>query len=378
MFESSDLASELSPVVTAIGVVVALLSARQALSTSRSKNRADWMFQAIMTFHRETKLYDLFHKIDYEQYEFSLKPISEGGDLGSESEKTLIFFLDFLNGVCAAYEAEILDEEYLVMSSLGYAVQRTANNAVIKAYLDHLKQHDEKLAFNRRYSFGRFRKPRRFRAFEHFRDVSHRIEGLRSQKDFQDSPQLPANEPFSPKGILERKPWTAGAAALLLLALLFALRAVLPLNSFHRKDQEPRMAIEARQKEAEITHAEQLREVGVKRAAQDAREDTFRPRFRIHGIEHTKQGFMASMRNVGQMTATNLRMRISNTENALIQQNTLAPGEESKVYFEYPGGPREFEIEFDTEYRTVFGVSITSQGWERLTKTDRTNTFYAF
>ncbi|MGC2659713.1 MAG: hypothetical protein WA324_17275 [Bryobacteraceae bacterium] len=40
----------------------------------------------------------------------------------------LIFFLDFLNGVCAAYEADVVKEEYMVLSTLGYAVQRTANN----------------------------------------------------------------------------------------------------------------------------------------------------------------------------------------------------------------------------------------------------------
>ncbi len=173
--------SEIAPAVTATGVIVALWNAQTALRNSRAKNRADWMFQATMTFHKEPKLYSLFHKIDYNEFEFSPKPKSEGGDLGSDKEIELIFFLDFLNGVCAAYEADIFKEEYLVLSTLGYAIQRTAKNPVIGGFLEHVKKHDLKLETKGLYSFGFFRRARTFKSFEHFRDVSDRLEAMGSQ-----------------------------------------------------------------------------------------------------------------------------------------------------------------------------------------------------
>ena len=175
--------SEIAPAVTATGVLVALWNAQAALRNSRAKNRADWMFQATMNFHKETKLYTLFNRIDYEEFEFVLKLKADGGDLGSEKEMELIFLLDFLNGVCAAYEADIFKEEYLVLSTLGYAIQRTARNAVVRAYLAHVQKHDFKLETKGLYSFGFFRRTKTFKAFEHFRDVSDRLDAMTTQID---------------------------------------------------------------------------------------------------------------------------------------------------------------------------------------------------
>ena len=175
--------SEIAPAITAIGVVVALWNAQSALRNSRAKNRADWMFQATMTFHKEAKLYKLFHQIDYGEFEFSLQLRSQGGDLGSEKEGDLIFLLDFLNGVCAAYEADIFKEEYLVMSTLGYAIQRLAKSAVVRAYLEHVERHDLRIETNGLYSFGFFRRTKTYRAFEHFRTVSHRLEAMETKID---------------------------------------------------------------------------------------------------------------------------------------------------------------------------------------------------
>jgi len=164
--------SEIAPAVTATGVLVALWNAQKALKTSRSKNRADWMFQATMTFHREPKLYGVFHQIDYDEFKFNIAPKPNGGDLGTDKELCLIFFLDFLNGVCAAYEADIFKKEYMVMSTLGYAVQRTARNKVVADYLTHVAEHDMTIESKGLYSFGFFRRTRTFKSFEHFRDVS--------------------------------------------------------------------------------------------------------------------------------------------------------------------------------------------------------------
>lgn len=175
--------AEIAPAVTATGVIVALWNAQTSLRNSRAKNRADWMFQAPMTFHKEPKLYRLFHKIDYDQFEFSTTPKADGGDLGSDKEMELIFFLDFLNGVCAAYEADIFKEEYLVLSTLGYAIQRTARNPMIRHYLEHVAKHDLKLESKGLYSFGFLRRMKTFKSFEHFRDVSERLQAFGDQID---------------------------------------------------------------------------------------------------------------------------------------------------------------------------------------------------
>jgi hypothetical protein len=134
-----------------------------------------------MSFHKEPKLYNLFHRIDYAEFEFSPKLKSEGGGLGTDKEMELIFFLDFLNGVCAAYEADIFKEEYLVMSTLGYAIQRTAQNSVVRLYLEHVRKHDFTLETKGLYSFGFFRRTKTFKSFEHFRDVSDRLDRMGNQ-----------------------------------------------------------------------------------------------------------------------------------------------------------------------------------------------------
>jgi hypothetical protein len=167
--------SEISPAITTAGILVALWNSQRALKLSRSKNRADWMFQATMAFHKEEKLYTLFHKIDYGEFTFNLKCKAEGGDLGTEKEMELIYFLDFLNGVCAAFEADIFKEDYVIMSTLGYAIQRTVKNKVVGDYLAHVAAHDYRVENNSMYSFGFFRRVRNFRAFEHLRDVSDRL-----------------------------------------------------------------------------------------------------------------------------------------------------------------------------------------------------------
>jgi hypothetical protein len=95
------------PIVTSIGVIVALWNAHRAMKLSRNKNRADWMFQATMAFNTETRLYILFQAIDYDEFEFKIASKADGGDLGTLKEIELIFFLDFLNSVCAAFEADI-------------------------------------------------------------------------------------------------------------------------------------------------------------------------------------------------------------------------------------------------------------------------------
>ena len=164
-----------SPIATSTGVLVALWNAQRAMKLSRAKNRADWMFQATMAFHRESKLYTLFHQIDYDEFAFKIAPKTEGGDLGTQKEMDLIYFLDFLNGVCAAFEADIFKEDYVIMSTLGYAIQQAVKNEVVAAYLAHVAEHDRRIENNRVFSFGFFRRIRNFRAFEHLREVSYRL-----------------------------------------------------------------------------------------------------------------------------------------------------------------------------------------------------------
>ena len=168
--------AEISPAITATGVVVALWNSQRALRLSRAKNRADWMFNATMSFHKEKTLYTIFHQIDYGEFAFTISDKSKGGDLGTQKEMDLIFFLDFLNGVCAAFEADIFKEDYVIMSTLGYAIQRTVKNSVVSAYLIHVAEHDRRIEDNRVLSFGFFRRVRSFRAFEHLLDVSEKLQ----------------------------------------------------------------------------------------------------------------------------------------------------------------------------------------------------------
>jgi hypothetical protein len=62
------------------------------------------------------------------------------------------------------------------MSTLGYAIQRTVRNKVVRGYLSHVAEHDRKVESNRMFSFGYFRRVTNFRAFEHLRDVAERLE----------------------------------------------------------------------------------------------------------------------------------------------------------------------------------------------------------
>ena len=168
----SNWISAASAMVTAIGVLVAIFVNSRTLRQNSRIMRANWIFSVTMEFHKDKRLYDMFDSIQYKSFTFKPEMPNIGGDLSTNKETELIYFLDFLNGVCAAIEQKTVTVSYLRRSTLGYAIEMATTNDDVRAYLHHVAQYDTR----RKSSLISFGFLRDNRSFGHLRSVSSRFE----------------------------------------------------------------------------------------------------------------------------------------------------------------------------------------------------------
>jgi len=160
-----------SPVCTTIGILVAILYNTRNLRQNSRIMRANWIFNTTMEFHKDDKLRNTFDAIQYENFRFVSEMPSKGGDLSTAKEMDLVYFLDFLNGICAAIEQRLVSISYVRKSTLGYAIEVATKDKYVRSYLDHVAKYDT-TRMSRLISFGFLRDNR---SFGHLRHVGDQI-----------------------------------------------------------------------------------------------------------------------------------------------------------------------------------------------------------
>jgi hypothetical protein len=101
------------------------------------------LVNAHRNFHRDLDLYEIFNDLKYKKLEFDLKT-----DLGTDKERKLNNFIDFMNAVEAAVSRKLIDERDLAKTTIGFAKEQTKKSQKILDYILAMeeKDHAENLA----------------------------------------------------------------------------------------------------------------------------------------------------------------------------------------------------------------------------------------
>jgi hypothetical protein len=168
----------LAACVTAIGVLISLLTNTRTLLQNNHFKRAEWLMTTTQQFHRDPLLVRLFDAIQYDKFTFDSSN-GPGSQLGTKEEMELIYWLDFLNSVSDAVDEKLLTINHLRSCTLGYAIDKTLENKSIQQYLKHVAAYDMERKSDL-VSWGLLRR-RDHEAFTYLRRMSQRYKNYESR-----------------------------------------------------------------------------------------------------------------------------------------------------------------------------------------------------
>ena len=120
-------------IVTVAAVIVAFLTIRH----NRRMTAANWLLTAHRGFHSDLNLYKVFSEIKEKTYNFDYDK-----DHGTDKERELVNFLDFVNSVRAALSRKIISHADLSKTTIGFALLEVRKCKPIIKYVTSMEEKD--------------------------------------------------------------------------------------------------------------------------------------------------------------------------------------------------------------------------------------------